>query len=106
MPIVHKYAYTYLSDDGNNYAVVLNTSQAAFGGFTAATAGLGWLPNRYKMRTVHVVAPSGRRHTFPAHSPGFTPFVDPAGVSISYDGETFTGTGSSGERRTLTQSAP
>lgn len=106
MAVIHKYAYTYLSDDGNNYAVVLNTAQAALGGFTAATSGIGWLPKRYKMRQVHVAGASGRRHSFPAHSPGFSAFVDPAGVSIDYDGEPMTGTGSSGERRTLTKAAP
>jgi len=91
--------YTYLSDSGEEYFVVLDTSIGEAGGFSPAPSDApgGTYPRGWKMRHVYGEQDDGTRMKLPVTGPDNSLYVN--GGTFSCQGFSWTVRGRIGEKR-------
>jgi len=98
-------AYTYTSDSGTNYNILLDVPRATSAGFSSgsATQPLWRYTGQDHCRGVHGVNPGGKRMFLPCKTQAQMMSLVASGSFVVVPYSAFTITGYRGERRTIHQ---
>lgn len=92
--------FTYVNDDGEQFNVSITREKADVGSFGAGSSTQPGLPRKHRMRLIHGATAAGRRVSIPMSSLGAAFSLLSSGA-FSWDGDSFTITGYTGEQFSL-----